>query len=381
MELIANKKFQDNYSLPTLEVLDAMSMTGMKTMKIEGSSSIRSQLYAGDFDGSEIVKAKSVEDVAERLRTIVKKLRSTPNTAIGDIKIGEIPEWNVFRPSARVEDGKILDFNIKESQSKVDALREAKVITSQEAKDYNELLDDAKDEWGFLHAKKSIRHHILRWTPREILEGAKFIRGDGVMKLEDAIASGGMIKLDATANIHDRFVEFSVIYNIDVNGKRITLTPPPIVSSLLEDMLYYEKTNPFKALKRLFSLAKHFKEYSVLEKLVPVLNGDLGRLYQIVGDLKTLASLLENRTRPTKQVQQIRLEIDEVRQRLGNIYQLKDLLKAEHGLIGAIYTLLKTPIPKLHAKLEAFIDQLQTLLDENTKKEVGGLLKKEVKRM
>lgn len=381
MELIANKKFQDNYSLPTLEVLDAMSMTGMKTMKIEGSSSIRSQLYAGDFDGSEIVKAKSVEDVAERLRTIVKKLRSTPNTAIGDIKIGEIPEWNVFRPSARVEDGKILDFNIKESQSKVDALREAKVITSQEAKDYNELLDDAKDEWGFLHAKKSIRHHILRWTPREILEGAKFIRGDGVMKLEDAIASGGMIKVDATANIHDRFVEFSVIYNIDVNGKRITLTPPPIVSSLLEDMLYYEKTNPFKALKRLFSLAKHFKEYSVLEKLVPVLNGDLGRLYQIVGDLKILASLLENRTRPTKQVQQIRLEIDEVRQRLGNIYQLKDLLKAEHGLIGAIYTLLKTPIPKLHAKLEAFIDQLQTLLDENTKKEVGGLLKKEVKRM
>lgn len=381
MELIETKKFQDNYSLPTLEVLDAMSMTGMKTMKIEGSSSIRSQLYAGDFDGSEIVKAKSVEDVAERLRTIVKKLRSTPNTAIGDIKIGEIPEWNVFRPSARVEDGKILDFNIKESQSKVDALREAKVITSQEAKDYNELLDDAKDEWGFLHAKKSIRHHILRWTPREILEGAKFIRGDGVMKLEDAIASGGMIKVDATANIHDRFVEFSVIYNIDVNGKRITLTPPPIVSSLLEDMLYYEKTNPFKALKRLFSLAKHFKEYSVLEKLVPVLNGDLGRLYQIVGDLKTLASLLENRTRPTKQVQQIRLEIDEVRQRLGNIYQLKDLLKAEHGLIGAIYTLLKTPIPKLHAKLEAFIDQLQTLLDENTKKEVGGLLKKEVKRM
>jgi hypothetical protein len=381
MELIADKQFPDNYSLPTLEVLEAMSMTGLKTTKIVGSSSIRSQLYAGDFDGSETVKVKSVEEVVEHLRAIVKKLRSVPNLAFGELKCGEIAEWNVFRPSARVEKGKILDFNIKESQAKVDALREAKVITAQEAKDYNELLDDANDEWGFLHARKSIRHHILRWTPREVLEGAKFIRGDGVIKLEDAITSGGMMKLDVVANIHDRFVEFSLIYDVYVNGKHITQTPPPIVSSLLEDILYYAKANPFKALKRIFSLAKHFKETKLIEKLVPVLNGDLGRLYQIIGDLRTIASLLENRTRPTKQVKEMRLEIDEVRQRLGNLYQLKDLLKAQHTLIGSIMTLLKTPIPKLHAKLETFIDRLQSLLDSSTMKEVGGLLKKGSKLM
>lgn len=376
MDLVASKKFEDNYSLPTLEVLEAMSMTGLKTMRIEGSSSIRSQLYAGDFDGSETVNAKSAEEVADHLQSIVKKLRSAPNTSTGDIKIGEIPEWNVFRPSARVEDNKVLDFNIKESQAKVDALRDAKVLSVQEAKDYNQLLDDATDAWGFLHARKSIRHHILRWTPREILNGAKFVRGDGVLKLENAIISGGMIKIDATANIHDRFVEFSVIYNVSIKGEKITQTAPPLVRSLIEDMIYYEKASPFKAVKRLFSLAKHFKQYSIVEKLIPVLNGDLGRLYQIVGDLKTLSSLLENRTRASVQVKQIRLEIDEVRQRLGNIYELKDLLKEEHTLIGSIYTLLKTPLPKLHAKLEAFIDTMQTLLDTNTLKQVGGLLKK-----
>jgi len=375
MELIAPKKFEDNYSLPTLEVLGAMSMTKFRTMKIEGSSGIRSQLYAGDFDGSETVKVESCKEVADHLQMIVKNLRSLPNVVIGDIKVGEMPQWNVFRPAARVENNKIEDFNLKESQSKVDALREGKIITAGEAKHANELLEKADTEWGFLHARKSIRYHILRWTPREILEGAKFVRGNNVVKLEDAVASGGMIKVDAVANIHDRFVEFSVIYNVYVKGKRLTPALPPIVRSLLEDMLYYQRTNPFKAIKRLFSLVKYEKDYASAEKLIPILNGDLGRLYQIIGDLKTLEMLLENRTRPTAQVKQIRMEIDEVRQRLGNIYQLKDLLKEEHTLIGSIITMLKTPIPKLHAKLGAFIDQLQEILTKNTIEQAGGLLK------
>jgi hypothetical protein len=375
MELIAPKKFEENYSLPTLEVLEAMSMTGMKTMKIEGSSGIRSQLYAGDFDGSETVKASSCKEIADHLQMIVKKLRSLPNVVIGDIKVGEVPEWNVFRPSARVENNKIEDFNIKDSQSKVDTLREENVITAGEAKHANELLEKADTEWDFLHARKSIRYHILRWTPREILEGAKFVRGNNIVKLEDAVASGGMIKLDSVANIHDRFVEFSVIYNVYVKGKRITPALPPIVRSLLEDMLYYQKINPFKAIKRLFSLIKYEKDYASAEKLIPILNGDLGRLYQIIGDLKTLEMLLENRKRPTAQIKQIRAEIDEVRQRLGNIYQLKDLLKAEHTLIGSIITMLKTPIPKLQAKLGAFIDQLQKILTQGTLEQAGDLLK------
>jgi hypothetical protein len=379
MELIADKQFPDNYSLATLSVLEAMSMTGLKKLKLVGSSSIRSQLYAGDYDGFERVDASSPEEVADHLRSIVKRLRSMKDVAIGEIKCGEIPEWNVFRKSARVEQRKVLDFNIKESQSKVDALRRDNVLTAQETKDANELLEDARDEWDFLHAKKTIRHHILRWTPFEVLEGAKLTRGNRVVKLEDAVASGGMIKIDAVANIHDRFTEFSVIYDVYIKGKHITETPPPLVRGLMEDLIYFEKANPFKALKRLFSLAKHFKKYKVVEKLVPILNGDLGRLYQMIGDLKTLASLLEHRTRPTSRVQAIRLQIDEMRQRLGNIYQLKDILKAEHSLIGSIFTMLKTPVPKLHSKLETFVDELQSILDKATLKEVGGLLKNTTK--
>jgi len=377
MELIADKNFPDNYSAAVLNVLDAMSATGLKKLKVVGSSSIRSQLYAGDYDAIERVDVKNAKTIADHLQTAVKQLRSLKDVAISEIKCGEIPEWNVFRPNARVEHDKILDFNIKESQSKVDALRRENVLTAKESQDANDLLEDANDEWDFLHAKKTIRHHILRWTPSEILEGAKFVRGNHVIKLEDAIMSGGMIKLDVVANIHDRFTEFSVIYDVFKNGKRITQPPVPLERGLVEDMIYYEKANPFKALKRLFSLAKHFHNKRIIEILIPILNGDLGRLYQIVGDLKTLSALLEHGS--TSRIRAIRSQIDEVRHRLGNIYQLKDFLKAEHGIIGSIFSLLKTPIPKLHSKLESLIDTLQSILDINTLKQVGGLMKKGIK--
>ena len=375
MELIADKQFPDNYSDSVLKVLKAMSMTGLKNLKVVGSSNIRSQLYAGDYDGVEKVNVKSIEEIAQELQRIVRELRSK-DIIIGDTKIGELAEWDVFRSNAKIDrDGKIVNFSIKESQSIVDKLRSQNVITQKEAENDIELLEEAKDGFHFLVAKKSIRHHILRWTSREILEGVKVLKGDQVISLENAIATGGMIKVDAVANINNRFTEFSVIYDIFMNGKHLTKPIPPLVESLVEDMMYYEIVNPFKALKRLFSLAKHFKEYTIIEKIVPVLNSDLGRLYQIIGDLKTLAFLLDGRTRPTHRMQIIRSQIDDMRQRLGNIYQLKDFLKAEHSIIGSIFSLLKTPIPKMHPKLETLIEELQVILDKNTLKQVGSLIK------
>lgn len=380
MDLIADKRFPDNYSSAVLDVLKAMSMTDMKTLKIVGSSSVRSQLYAGDYDAIERVNAKSAKDVAKRLKQVVKQMRSLRYAVIGEIKCGEIPEWNVFRPNARVEDNKILDFSIKESQAKVDLLRSEHVLTAEESKTTNELLERATNEFDFIYAKKSIRFHILRWTPSEILEGAKLIRGNQIVKLEDAILSGGMIKLDAVANVHDRFTEFSVIYDVFEDGKRITQTPVPLVRGLEEDIAFYQETNVFKALKRIFSLAKHFRETRIIEALIPILNGDLGRLYQIINDIKTISFLLEHH-RYTNKLDAIRSQIDEVRHRLGNIYQLKDFLRAEHDIIGSIISLLKTPVPKLKQKLDALVDWLQSILDKNTMKQLEELRKKGVRMM
>jgi len=371
MDLVSEKDFPANYSTAVLEVFEAMSMTNTQKMRVIGSSSLRSQLYAGDYDVEETIDY-SPSTIAKNLKEIVKKVRSLSNAVITETKCGEVPEWNVFRPFARVEKDKIYDFNIKESQSKIDALRSAGVLTEGEAKEANELLSRATDAWGFLHARKTIRHHILRWQPREILEGFKIYRKMKI-QLEDAVKSGGMIKIDVVADIRDRFTEFSCIYTPMKNGKRVFTNRLPLALGLTEDLIYYDKVNPFKALKRFFSLARLNKRYELLKKLTLVLNSDLGRLYQIIGDLKTLETLLDHKNFPSRRIEDIRSEIDDVRERLGNIYSLRDFLKKQHTLIGSLYALLKTPIPQLGQKLGTFIEALQKILDSSTKRIVSHL--------
>lgn len=375
MNAIAQKDFPANYATPILRVLDALSMTDLKGLEVVGSSSIRSQQYAGDIDAHEVVKAKSVESVAEKLQDIVKDVRTLKGVYFGDIKIGEIPEWNIFNANARVEDGKIEAFNRTESKARVDALRQQNIISPAEAKEAHALLSKATTPLAFLEARKTLRVHILRWRPDDILEGAMVYR-DKVIKLEDAIASGGLVKVDVIANLDDRFTELSVIYDIFVNGKRLTASPSPLVPSLIEDIAYYSESNPFKALKRTFSLARHFKNLSVIKTLVPVLNSDLGRLYQLIGDMSTLVDLLE---RPNAPVSRIREAIDDFRSRLGFIYDLPDVLRDETETLGEIVAILKLPSPsRIRDRLASLRDDLQRKLDLNTKKELKTLGKLKV---
>lgn len=362
------KQYPDNYSDQVLDVLTAMSMSRMKNLVVVGSSSVRSQLYAGDYDAVEKVHVKSVTEAVAELREVVKRLRSL-GIFIGDIKCGEAMEWNIFRPTARIENGEIKDFNITESKGLTDRLLREHIISPAEHKIAHNLLDKSTTEFGFLDAKKQIRFHILRWKPIDILNGALDYRG-AVFPLESAIASGGMLKVDAVANINNQFTEFSVIYEVYEKGKRITAPIPSLVGSIEDDIVYYEKSNPFKAVKRMFSLARYYHEHRLLEKLVPLLNGDLGRLYQMVGDLKTLEGLLD---RPHAPVTQIREQIDEIRSRYGNLYQIKSLVSAQHDVIANVLKTTKTPTPKLQTALSHLIDELQDLLDKETFKHVGKL--------
>lgn len=354
-------------------MLSAMSMTGLKKLLLVGSSSVRSQIYAGDFDAIEKVRLTSAAEIAENLRDIVKRLRVMPETFIGDIKCGEEPSWSVFRRSARVEDGKVKDFSVQESKTRVDELRSRNIISPKEAKEALELLGDADSALEFLDARKSIKFSTLRWKPADILQGFLEYRGHR-FELTDAIESGGMLKLDVIANIQDRFTEFSVIYDlVDKKGKRLTNVPANVVRSLQEDILYYNDADPFKAVKRMFALAKAENKPKVAALLVPILNSDLGRLYQIVGDMKTLLGLLE---RPVKPLKEIKKQLDDMRERFGNIYMLRDFLRNEHEIVGWIETILKSPPSAMDDKLEMLIGKLQVILNESTVRIVGELGKK-----
>jgi hypothetical protein len=373
MDLVANKSFPENYSRSVLGVLESLSMTDLATMQVVGSSSIRSQQYSADYDAVEKVNIKGPKEVVEGLQSIIKRLRVLPDCFIGDIKCGEVPEWDVFSPNAHVnmDDEKIVDFNIKSSQTVIDRLAHSKVISPQEARGANKALEKATTPMGFLEAKKDIRYHILRWKPFQILDGRQMYRGHE-FSLEDAVMSGGLIKVDVVANIDNRFTEFSVIYNLYKDGHLITKKPMNIINSLKEDVLYYSHTNPFKGAKRMFALAKATKNEKKIRHLVPILNSDLGRLYQIIGDLEVLHGLLE---RPEKPLTEIRYQLDEMRARMGNLYQLRDILKEEHDIIGNIEAMLKKKNPKADVYRLIFI--LQRILNRATLKVLGHDSKEE----
>jgi len=368
MESYAAKAFPDNYTAEAIAVLKAMSISNLKNFVLVGSASLRSQQYAGDFDGMDSSNDKGI---AEKLKDIVKKIRGLKDCYISETKIGEVPEWNVFRRTARLEGDRILDFNITESKGVVDKLKAANVINPKEASEANALLDKATDPIGFINAKKEIRFHILRWMPIDILNGFLEYRHSR-FELNDAIQSGGLIKYDAISNQSDRFTEFSVIYNIYKGKKLITQAPINITESLKEDILFYEPKNPFKSLKRFFALAKAQKAHDKADELVGLLNSDLGRLYQIIGDLSTLQRLLEMKKGSEADIRQ---QIDDMRSRLGNLYEMKDFLKEEHSIIGTIIAITKSPISTMAGKLEKLIEALKVILNKATVKEVKHIEK------
>lgn len=357
--LVREKDFPGNYSTPLLRVLDAASLTGLTGLRVVGSFAIRSQQYAGDVDAVETVRAPSVKSIARKLTEAVKQLRALPGVFFGDIKIGEIPEWEIVPPRPE-------DFNRTASAARVDALRADGILTESEAKEAHRLVETATTLLGYLTARKTLRHHILRWTPADILEGVVSPRGDQIVSLEDALASGGVVKIDLIVFVDDRFVEVSVLYTLFVGSKRLTADLPPLAPALREDIAFYSTTDPFKALKRSFSLAKHLKDTRALEVLTPLLNSDLGRLYQIVGDLTTLLTVLGRAP-----MSRIRDVLDEFRVRFGFLTSV-DFDNSE--TLGTLLSLLAQPSKeRLRPQLTKLRDTLQRKLNRATTKEVKAL--------
>lgn len=373
------KSFPTNYSSDAVKVLDAMSFTKGKGVGLLGSMSIRSQQYAGDFDAFEIVNMKEDSDkvalhmLAVRWKEIMKTLMGMPNTYIGDIKSGSVEEWRVIPKEAKVENNKVVGMDVVASKSKLTALRKEGIITEKEETDAMKLLSGPMTVLKFLEAKAELKFHIVRWTPREILEGQKTLRGGRVFTVEEGFSSPTITKLDVISLVqNNRYTDFSMIYYFRNNGRLLNPDLIDVVNSLKENIILYKKKgNYFKVLKRYFALAKFLKKPKIIEVLTPILNSDLGRLYHITSDIGTLITLLEEYKPNDKMV---RSEIDQFINRLSNVYQLKDYLKKEQSILGLIQSTLKDPKKEtMVKKLESINQTLSDILNKHSKKIVKML--------
>jgi hypothetical protein len=349
-----------------------MSFAG--NAQIVGSMSLKSQVYAGDYDMVEEVHGSYKTDeaaaaaYARRLQDIVSQLMSMPSVYIGDIKAGVIPEWEVIPESAGIRKGAVVGYDAEQARQKVDQMAKDGVLTASERTEALRLLKPHPSVEEFLLLKKDLRFHIVRWTPTELQHGSVRLRDGRTYTLTQAILSPGIVKLDVVAYVQQsRFTDFSIIYLFfNSRGKVLNKTMGDTIWLIKQDLLYYLVSgNYFKAAKRLFSLARHSHDSKLIAKLNTLLNSDLGRLYLLLSDMGTLQFLLENEA--TLPAEKIRYELDQFRGRLGNIYAVKS--------DSVLRTLIKaTGFPNnakgrasLHRTLERLQRDLEHLLSQHAK--------------
>jgi hypothetical protein len=83
--MTAELKEKTHYPSDVVAVLDAMAIGDLELL---GSATLRSQQYAGDYDGHDVVKVKSAAEAAEKFRAMILRLDKLPDLWITEIKAG-----------------------------------------------------------------------------------------------------------------------------------------------------------------------------------------------------------------------------------------------------------------------------------------------------
>lgn len=374
MDTLTQKKaFPDNYPEDVMKVLRAMTIPNGE-IALAGSASLRSMQYSADYDGVEYVdlKTKTKEGAGKVLATdfknVIRKLQTIPNCFIGDIKCGEIEEWRIIPSSVQIVRNRLIGWNAKDIRAKIEELVKEKVLSTEEK---GELLRHVKEGMSvpdFLVFKDLARPHIVRWTPGEVLRGKKKLIDGTDYKLEDAILTPSVCKIDAIAWVAgNHFSDFSIVYIFKWKGENINEVVKNFTQSLEEDILKYTNEGKwFKALKRHYSLAKARDDLATMKRILPILNGDLGRLYSLTSDIGTLLWLLENKKKlPLKE---IKFELDQFKGRFGNIYETSGFLQKEGSLLAKLKKAIEGRPAVIHKQLLAIQEELDKILASSTPK-------------
>ena len=299
-----NKQYPQEYDPQAVKILETMSFP-LGKLQLFGSMTIPSQIYAGDYDGVDYVSFSSLEKATKEFQLRVKETSQLKDCFLADMKIGEISDWNIWgNTSIRFTDGKFRLVNYDKSRvlQKINQLWTQKIIPESQY----QLIKEEVNSWGenpepdkYIQFVKDHRPHILRWTLREVSNGVKQITPEISISLSSALSSRGVVKVDAIGLVggQSRFTDFSVIYEIQVKKKIITAE---VIGTDMEEELrqsLFENVilgNYYKALKRLFSLGRFYRDTDLVMKLSDYFNGAVGIVYQVKSDIGTLLYLEEN---------------------------------------------------------------------------------------
>jgi hypothetical protein len=324
MSLVRRKLYTLNYPKDVLDVISKMSFSKGANVEVGGSMSLKSQQYAGDYDLTETVvghyknKEAAADAFAKQFQAIIRCMLQTKGLIIGDIKAGAVPEWEIITGS--VSNGRVVGYSASRSRSRLLALKPH--LSATEFAEAQKMIKSNPSVREFYEASDILKFHIVRWSPAAILKGFVVLRDGRHLTLAQAFNSPSVAKLDAVAYIQrSRFADFSIIFTFKNEKDTLNGVVVDAFNEIKNSMhSYYALGDYYKAAKRLFSINRIKGSERIIEKLSDMFNSDLGRLYSIISDAKTLIYLLENKE--AVPIDKVRYEIDQFRSRLGNIYSV-----------------------------------------------------------
>lgn len=342
------KSYPISYPHDVLEIIQKMSFNEGRDVRIMGSMSLRSQLYAADYDCYETVETfesseqKLLKTLAKRFQKIVKDVLSIPYCFVTDIKSGSVEEWRILSDSIRVKGKHIIGYDAQKCRKKVLKLLKDGILSKEEADLYMEKLTPNMTPEQWVIIKKDIRPNILRWKPVDVERGYLILKDGRKFTLEESFASPVISKLDVIAWVQgSRFAEFSMIYKFVNKDKVINNYVMNVEQELKESILYYSLSNRwFKVAKRIFSYARFRDDERTLRDLTPILNSDVGRLYIILSDILTIQELLDRDIEIPKE--NILFELDQMRGRFANIYAIPHFLRIEFQIVKLLDNALRS---------------------------------------
>jgi len=346
-ELLSIRSYPESYTPQIIKNIELLSFSDEGAHPF-GSYIYKIQKYPGDIDLVEsFEECCSIKDVikkfAKKLQKVVAKLVKMRKHYVTEIKAGEDLRYDIN--IGKLNEGIFFLANQKRDEiyNHTQLLFQKGLLNKNEIKIINAILnkknrDLNQDDYDILY-NLFREHKIIRWSDKEILQGYKILPGKKKITLQEALSMKGHVKIDMIVDINNKFTEmtnflFLIVkkmdgkkyvinlgqkYTDDLIEKRIERELPIEIEKLFYSVYYY---NPFKGVKRLWALARHYGDYTMIDKLKGFISGNISLLYQLKSEIENIIVLLKRLKTPPKVG--INNQIQDIKSRLVYVLQISD---------------------------------------------------------
>ena len=366
-----NKKFPLNFSKDVEKVVKLLSVKHGQKAGLYGSARFKIDT-SGDFDFFQEIKLTAAllegDNLLKEFQEVIRNVLKHKDIFLGDIKSGEIP-------ALRVVDVDINETNyMKKRPSMLKKLKKLYKDGNIDKEEFDEsiaLLKPNLTEMDLSIVRDAIRFEVIRWSPEDILQGHTSYRKQKI-NFKDYLFTFSTTKIDIMAWVNGiRYTEITMVYFFtDKNGEQIN-SGFQYLKEFLSDSIpvLLKKGNYMKICKKINAIERTKDEPDdlILKRIYSLYISNLGRLSQIVSDIKVLIFLIENVKVIPKN--KFKYEIDQMKYRLG-VVSNKKYLKHQEAVVKLINEIEKDVVDL------NLLDQLKDEINDIMQSEVLKQMKK-----